>query len=101
MTGPAEAQVPEAESPLGDVNTQLQVRSVEQRLTRDFAQCVSADVVRRCVQDAETSLGQPRFFAFVPILVERGARRRILAWAADQGTLLRDGVGGTQPANKG
>ena len=101
MTGPAVAQVSEAELPLGDVNTQLQVRNVEQRLIRDFAQCVSADVVRRCVQDAETSLGQPRFFSFVPILVERGARRRILAWAAAQGTFLRDGVRSTQPANKG
>ena len=56
MTGPAGAQVHEAESPLGNVNTQLQVRNVEQRLTPEFPQSVSSDVVRRCVQDAETAL---------------------------------------------
>lgn len=44
----AEAQVHEAESPLGDANKQLRLMHVEQRLTRDFAQCVSTDVVQ-CV----------------------------------------------------
>ena len=92
MTGPAVAQVPEAESPLGDVNTQLQVRNVEQRLIRDFAQCVSADVVRRCVQDAETALAnrgslRSRRSCSSEVLVvasSLGQRRKVVSGSLDR-----------------
>ena len=71
MTAHAEAQAHEAESPLGHPNTQLQVRNVEQRLTPEFPQCVSSDVVRRCVQDAETALAN------------RGSLRSRRSWSSE------------------
>ena len=87
MTLQGQAQVHEADTPLGHANTQLVLSHVKQRLVRAFGPSVNEAVVRTRVHDAETALRQPRISHFVPILVERDARRRILASVADQGTV--------------
>jgi hypothetical protein len=55
---------------------------VEERLIQDFADRVPAGFVRQCVQAARAEFAQARVVQFVPVLVERLARRRLRDTAA-------------------
>jgi hypothetical protein len=71
-----------------------QKRVVELRLSGDYDSVVGAATVRHCVREAELGIGTPRVLRFVPILMERDARCRILALIASrsaQGTQAAPG----------
>lgn len=60
----------------------MQLAQVQRRLASEFGQSVASDRVDRCVADATARFADAPVREFVPILVERAARRRLLA-AAD------------------
>jgi hypothetical protein len=69
------------ESPFERSDVRRQLIRVEQRMLDEYAGIVDAETVQSCVREAEHALGHARLHHFVPVLVERDARRRIGARA--------------------
>ncbi|MDX6284558.1 MAG: hypothetical protein QOG53_43 [Frankiales bacterium] len=57
---------------------EVQVSRVEQRLVDDFSEHVSHDLVRQYVREAHSALATARITQFLPTLIERHARGRLL-----------------------
>lgn len=59
-------------------NLERQLSHLTDRLAADFAGRYSPEVVGRLVREAASGLGSARVTQFIPVLVEREVRHRLL-----------------------
>ena len=59
-----------------------QLRHLSARLVDEFASTLGASAVHACIQSAVAELGSPSVTKYVPVLVERRARKSLSALAS-------------------